>query len=104
MIVMVDHDSVWDYPLEALRETLANAICHRDYGAPYDIQVKILEDSLRISSPGQLPFDMPMEFLMNPTHPSRPRNKLIAQAFFDMGIVSFAKSFSTNRDFGSFSA
>ena len=24
---------------------------------------------------------------MNPTHPSRPRNKLIAQAFFDMGII-----------------
>ena len=28
---------------------------------------------------------MPIEFLMNPTHPSRPRNKIIAQAFFDMG-------------------
>ena len=65
----------------------ANALCHRDYGAPYDIQVKIFEDSLCISSPGQLPFDMPMEFLMKPTHPSRPRNKIIAQAFFDMGII-----------------
>ena len=83
----VDHDPMWDYPLEAVRETLANAICHRDYGAPYDIQVKIFEDSLCISSPGQLPFDMPMEFLMKSTHPSRPRNKLIAQAFFDMGII-----------------
>ena len=30
---------------------------------------------------------MPMDFLMKPTHPSRPRNKLIAQAFFDMGII-----------------
>ena len=38
-------------------------------------------------APGQLPFDMPMDFLMKPTHPSRPRNKLIAQAFFDMGII-----------------
>ena len=83
----VDHDPMWDYPLEAVRETLANALCHRDYGAPYDIQVKIFEDSLCISSPGQLPFDMPMEFLMKPTHPSRPRNKIIAQAFFDMGII-----------------
>ena len=83
----VDHDPMWDYPLEAVRETLANALCHRDYGAPYDIQVKIFEDSLCISSPGQLPFDMPMDFLMKPTHPSRPRNKLIAQAFFDMGII-----------------
>ena len=52
-----------------------------------DMQVKIFEDSLCISSPGQLPFDMPMEFLMKPTHPSRPRNKIIAQAFFDMGII-----------------
>jgi len=58
----VDHDPVWDYPLDALRETLANAICHRDYGAPYDIQVKVFEDSLRISSPGQLPFDMRWNF------------------------------------------
>ena len=24
---------------------------------------------------------------MDPTHPSRPRNKIIAQAFFDMGII-----------------
>ena len=64
-----------------------HGVCHRDYGAPYDIQVKIFEDSLCISSPGQLPFDMPMDFLMKPTHPSRPRNKLIAQAFFDMGII-----------------
>ena len=83
----VDHDPMWDYPLEAVRETLANALCHRDYGAPYDIQMKTFEDSLCISSPGQLPFDMPMDFLMKPTHPSRPRNKLIAQAFFDMGII-----------------
>lgn len=83
----VDHDPVWDYPLEAIRETLANAICHRDYGAVHDIQVKIVEDYLRISSPGQLPFDMPMEFLMNPAHSSKPRNKIIAQAFFDMGII-----------------
>ena len=52
----VDHDPMWAYPLEAVRETLANALCHRDYGAPYDIQVKIFEYSLCISSPGQLPF------------------------------------------------
>jgi len=82
-----DHDSVWDYPLKAVRETLANAICHRDYGVPYDVQVGIYEDSLRISSPGRLPFDMPMEMLMNPRHASRPRNKIIAQAFYDMGVI-----------------
>jgi len=78
---------VCDYPLKAVRETLTNAICHRDYGVPYDVQVGIYEDSLRISSPGLLPFDMPMEILMNPRHASRPRNKIIAQAVYDMGVI-----------------
>ena len=83
----VDHDPMWDYPLEAVRETLANALCHRDYGAPYDIQVKIFEDSLCISRQGQRSCDMPRELLMKPTQPSRPRNKIFAHAFFDMGII-----------------
>ena len=34
-----------------------------------------------------LPFDMPMDKLMSPLHGSRPRNRIIAQAFFDMGII-----------------
>ena len=83
----VDHDSVWDYPIEALRESLANAVCHRDYGSPHDIQLRIYDDSVAISSPGQLPFDMPMELLLSPMHASRPRNRLIAQALYDMGVI-----------------
>lgn len=81
------HVAVWDYPLKAVRETIANAICHRDYGSYHDVQLKILDEELVVSSPGQLPFDMPMELLMDPRHASRPRNRIIAQAFFDMGII-----------------
>ena len=51
-----------------------------DNGESYDIQVNIFEDSLRIS--------MPMDFLMIPAHPSRPRNKLIAQAFLTWASLS----------------
>jgi len=83
----VEHETVWDYPPEAVRETLANAVCHRDYGSPHDIQVKVFADGLVVSSPGQLPFDMPMETLLDPRHASRPRNKIVAQAFYDMGII-----------------
>ncbi len=82
-----EHDRYWEYPIEGLREALANAVCHRDYGLPNNIQVKILEDRVVIMNPGQLPFDMSIEQLEDPDHPSRPRNKLIAQVFYDMHVI-----------------
>lgn len=82
-----EHDRYWEYPVEGLREALANAVCHRDYGQPNDIQVKVFEDRVVITNPGQLPFDMSLEELEDPDHASRPRNKLIAQAFYDMHII-----------------
>lgn len=82
-----EHDRYWEYPIEGLREALANAVCHRDYGLPNNIQVKILEDRIVIMNPGQLPFDMSLEQLEDPDHPSRPRNKLIAQVFYDMHVI-----------------
>ena len=78
---------IWDYPLVALREALINAICHRDYGDTADIQIKIFENSLHIWSPGTLPHGVSVPDLLSPTHPSRPRNKLIAQVFFDLGLI-----------------
>jgi len=73
--------------LPAIREAVTNAICHRDYGNITDIQIKIFEDSLIIWSPGLLPFDVSIDDLLSPNHSSKPRNKLIAQIFYDMGII-----------------
>lgn len=75
------------YPPAALREALANALCHRDYsiggGA---ISVAVYDDRLEISSTGILPFDLTPEDLTRP-HVSRPWNPLIAQAFYRRGII-----------------
>ena len=80
-------DEVWDYPLDALREAITNAICHRDYADIADIQLKIHDDRLTVWSPGGLPFGMTIEELYNPNHGSRPRNKLIAQIFYDLELI-----------------
>ncbi len=45
----------WDYPREALREAIMNAIVHRDYTDPGNIQVCIFDDRLEIYSPELLP-------------------------------------------------
>lgn len=80
-------DEYWDYPAEAIRETIANAVCHRDYGIADEIQLKIFEDRLRVWSPGALPFDMTMSMLDDPYHESHPRNKLIAQILYDIKYI-----------------
>ena len=46
----------WDYPPEALRETIVNAIVHRDYSlSGTDIEISIYADRLEVISPGRLP-------------------------------------------------
>ena len=75
------------YPSEALREALANAICHRDYviyeGA---IDVAIFDDRMEIVSPGPLRFGLTIRELRQP-HPSLKLNPRIANAFYLRGII-----------------
>lgn len=75
------------YPPDALREALANALCHRDYGIPGgSISIGIYDDRLEISSTGILPFGLTPDDLRRP-HQSRPWNPLIAQVFYRRGII-----------------
>ena len=75
------------FPLEALREALVNAFCHRDYtitgGA---VSLAIYDDRLEIWSDGVLPFGLKPEDLKR-EHSSRPRNPLIANVFYLRGII-----------------
>lgn len=55
------------YPPAALREAIANALCHRDYGAVGGaVSVAIFNDRLEIASTGILPFDLTPEDLKRP--------------------------------------
>lgn len=77
---------VWEYPLEALREALVNALIHRDYTYPADIQIRLEEERLEIWSPGELPPPLTPQALYGP-HGSVLRNPLVAQAFYFGGII-----------------
>ncbi len=46
----------WDYPLDAVREAVVNAVAHRDYTiGGTDIELAIYPDRLEVISPGRLP-------------------------------------------------
>ncbi len=75
------------YPPLALREALANAICHRDYSAGGgSIGVAVYDDRLEVTSTGSLPFGLTPDQLFVP-HESRPWNRLIARVFYRRGII-----------------
>jgi ATP-dependent DNA helicase RecG len=78
--------SIWDYPLDAIREALINAVCHRDYLISSNISVRIHDDRLEIWNPGGLAPNVTVEDLYK-THDSDTRNKGIAKVFFDIEFI-----------------
>ncbi len=81
----------WDYPLDAVREGITNAVCHRDYADSGNVLVKIFDDRLEVLNPGGLPAGMTVDDLKHP-HESKPRNKLVADAFF---LIKYIEQFGT---------
>jgi len=71
-----------EYPIEALREGVLNALVHRDFEAPSDIRVFIFDDRIEISSPGNFPRGTTPE---NPLH--IPRNPMLCQLMRDIGYI-----------------
>ncbi len=81
----------WEYPLDAVREAITNAVCHRDYAESGNVVVRVFDDRLEVSNPGGLPAGMTVEDLKQP-HESKPRNKLVADAFF---LIKYIEQFGT---------
>ncbi|MGH2542552.1 MAG: ATP-binding protein, partial [Ardenticatenaceae bacterium] len=75
------------FPLEALREALVNAICHRDYALPGGaVSLAIFDDRLEIWSDGTLPSGLRVDDLKR-DHQSRPRNPLVASVLYKRRLV-----------------
>jgi ATP-dependent DNA helicase RecG len=87
MLEMLQRREDWEYPLEALREAVLNALMHREYSDSNEIQIRVFEDRLEVHNPGTLPEDLTTDDLRRVGHPSRLRNPLIAQTLFYAGLI-----------------
>lgn len=74
------------FPVEAIRESLMNAIAHKDYASAVPIQISIFPDHITFWNAGQLPENWTTERLFE-SHPSSPYNPLIANTFFRSGDI-----------------
>ncbi len=77
---------VWEYPLEALREAIINALIHRDYLGTAPIQIKIYDDKITILNLGKLMPPLTIESLKKP-HSGNQRNPQIATVFYYAGFI-----------------
>lgn len=76
----------YEYPKDAVREALLNAIAHKDYSGLTPIQIRVYKDKIMIWNEGHLPENWTVSNLLK-SHSSRPFNPDIANAFFRSGYV-----------------
>ena len=76
----------YEYPKEAVREALLNAIAHKDYSGGVPIQISVYKDKIIFWNEGQLPENWTVKNLLE-KHASRPYNPDIANALFRSGYI-----------------
>ena len=77
----------WEYPQDALREVVLNAVVHRDYTCASDTIVKIFNDRISVYNPGALPPGLTIQRLLSGSYVSTPRNRQIAEMFKEAGWI-----------------
>jgi len=81
-----------EIPVEALREALTNALCHRLMDSPSSsVGISIYDDRVEIENTGHLPNELTPETIKLP-HRSYPQNPIIADALFK---TAFLESWGT---------
>lgn len=102
IVVGLGREDRWEYPEEAVREVVANALMHRDYhplahGA--QVRVGLYPDRLEIASPGGLYGPIAREDLLaEPV--SSSRNARLAKLLEDVEIEGTGRTVCENRGSG----
>ena len=84
----------YEYPPDAVREAIINAICHRDYSLPSNMQIRVFDDRIEVWGCGPLPEPLTPEDLKK-KHRSIPRNPLIAKCFF---LIKYIEQWGTGTN------
>jgi len=84
-----------EIPVPVIRESIVNAVTHRDYNSTGFVQVIVYSDRVEIWNPGKLPADLTVEGLRKP-HGPIPRNPLIAEPLFRVRYAERAGTGTTD--------
>ena len=75
-----------EYPVEAVREAVINAVVHADYSiGGAGTKIAVFDNRLEITNPGLLPFGLTLETVLAGV--SRLRNRVIGRTFRELGLI-----------------
>jgi ATP-dependent DNA helicase RecG len=81
----MERSETFEYPLEAARELVVNAVAHRDYSISGDgIRLYLFRDRMEITSPGLLPGPVT---ITNIADERFSRNPALVQVLADLGFI-----------------
>ena len=102
IVVGMGREDRWEYPEEAVREIVANALMHRDYhpmAQGRQVQISLYPDRLEVSSPGGLYGPIAEEDLAaEPV--SSSRNAQLAKLLEDVEVPGTGRTVCENRGSG----
>lgn len=76
---------VWAVPQRSLRESILNAVCHREWSINRPTVVEHIGNQFRVTSPGGLIGGVTRDNII--THPSAPRYRTLVTAMRKIGLV-----------------
>ncbi len=102
VIAGVGREDRYEYPIEAIREVIANALIHRDYhplARGTQVRIELYPDRLEVISPGGLYGTVPRESLMSETVTSS-RNSFLVKLLEDVEMLGTSRTICENRGSG----
>ena len=90
----IERQEKWEYPPDAIREAIINAIAHRDYNSPANVHISIFDDRIEIWNPGKLPPPLTPKNLKE-EHKSIPVNPSLANLLF---LIKYIERWGTGTN------
>ena len=90
----IERQEKWEYPPDAIREAIINAIAHRDYYSPANVHISIFDDRIEIWNPGKLPPPLTPKDLKE-EHKSIPVNPSLANLLF---LIKYIERWGTGTN------
>ena len=76
--------NIEEYPYNAIKEAIINAVCHRDYFSLNNVFVNVFDDRVEVISPGTIPDGLTLKEVYGESH---PRNFKILELFHNAHYI-----------------